>query len=74
MQAQDINNRGQVVGSGGYGGFVWDSDTATLSRLPGLAAGPAAYDINNRGQITGSAGTTPDNREPHAVLLTPKHH
>jgi probable HAF family extracellular repeat protein len=75
MQAQGINNRGQVVGYGGYDGFVWDSDTATLSTLPGLTAtGPAAYDINDRGEIAGSAGTTPDNLEPHAVLLTPKHH
>lgn len=75
MQAQGINNRGQVVGFGGLDGFVWDSDTGTLSTLPGLIGfGPAAYDINDRGQIAGSAGTSPENLEPHAVLLSPKQH
>jgi probable HAF family extracellular repeat protein len=75
MQAQGINNRGQVVGFGGFDGFVWDSETGTLSTLPGLTRlGPAAYDINDRGQIVGFAGTSPDNLEPHAVLLSPAHH
>lgn len=75
MQAQGINNRGQVVGVGGFDSFVWDSDTGTLSTLPGLThLGPAAYDINDRGQIAGYAGTSPENLEPHAVLLSPKHH
>ena len=71
-QAQDINNRGQVVGYGGFYGFVWDSDTGTLSTLPGLnQVGPAAYGINDRGQIVGTAGTSPENLQPHAVLLSP---
>jgi probable HAF family extracellular repeat protein len=75
MQAQGINNRGQVVGFGGFDGFVWDSGAGTLSTLPGLTRfGPAAYDINDRGRIVGSAGTSPENLEPHAVLLTPHHH
>lgn len=73
MQAQDINNRGQVVGFGGFDGFVWDADSGTLATLPGLGrAGTAAYGINDRGQIAGSAGTTPENLEPHAVLLSPR--
>jgi hypothetical protein len=75
MQAQGINNRGQVVGFGGFDGFVWNSRTATLSTLPGLTRfGAAAYDINDRGQIVGSAGTSPENLESHAVLLSPGHH
>jgi uncharacterized membrane protein len=70
MQAQAINNRGQVVGYGGSDGFLWDHGTLTvLPRLYGN--GPAALDINNRGQIVGSVGTTPTNLAPHAVLLTP---
>ena len=74
MQAQGINNRGQVVGFGGFDGFVWDSDTGTLSTLPGLTRfGAAGYDINDRGQIVGSAGTSPENLDPHAVLLSPQH-
>ena len=75
MQAQGINNRGQVVGFGGFDGFVWDSATGTLSTLPGLTRlGSAAYDVNDRSQIVGSAGTSPENLEPHAVLLSPRHH
>jgi hypothetical protein len=68
MQAQGINNRGQVVGNDS---FVWESNTATLSKLPGLTA---TEDINDRGQIVGFAGSTPDNLGPHAVLLTPENH
>ncbi|MFL5910968.1 MAG: hypothetical protein ACJ768_10410 [Gaiellaceae bacterium] len=72
MQAQGVNYRGQVVGYDGYDGFVWDSDTGTLSTLPGLNhVGPAAYGINDRGQIAGAAGTGPENLQPHAVLLSP---
>jgi probable HAF family extracellular repeat protein len=76
LQAQGINNRGQVVGFGGFDGFVWDSDTATLTTLPGLITGlgPAAYDINDRGQIVASAGITPQNITSHAILLSPRHH
>jgi probable HAF family extracellular repeat protein len=75
MQAQGINNRGQVVGFGGFDGFVWNSHTATLTTLPGLTRfGSAGYDINDRGQIAGSAGTSPENLESHAVLLSPRHH
>jgi uncharacterized membrane protein len=70
MQAQAINNRGQVVGFGGFDGFLWDR--GTLSVLPHLYGnGPAAFDINNRGQIVGQVGTTPQNLQPHAVLLEP---
>ena len=75
MQAQGINNRGQVVGYGGFDGFVRDSASRTLTTLPGLIRfGPAAYDINDRGQIVGAAGTSPENLEPHAVLLSPQPH
>jgi len=70
MQAQAINNHGQVVGFGGYEGFLWDH--GTLTTLPHLYGnGPAAFDINDHGQIVGQVGTTPDNLQPHAVLLTP---
>ena len=49
MQAQGINNRGQVVGFGGFDGFVWASDTGTLSTLPGITRlGPAASGVNIR--------------------------
>jgi uncharacterized membrane protein len=75
MRAQAINNRGQVVGFGGFDGFVRDLDTGTLTTLPGLTRlGPAAYDIDDRGQIVGSAGTSPENLEPHAVPVSPQHH
>jgi probable HAF family extracellular repeat protein len=70
MQAQAINNRGQVVGFGGYEGFLWTHGKLVV--LPHLYGhGPAAFDINDRGQIVGQVGTTPDNLQPHAVLLSP---
>jgi probable HAF family extracellular repeat protein len=75
MQAQGINNRGQVVGNDGSDGFVWDSDTGTPSTLSGLTRiAAAAYDINDRGQIVGAGGTSPENTQAHAVLLSPQHH
>jgi probable HAF family extracellular repeat protein len=69
MQAQALNNRGQVVG---WAGFVWDTHSNRVSRLPGLREfATAASDIDDRGRIVGSAGTSPENLDHHAVLLTP---
>ena len=59
-----------MVGFGGFDGFLFDHGTLTV--LPHLYGhGPAALDINDRGQIVGLVGTTPENLQPHAVLLTP---
>jgi probable HAF family extracellular repeat protein len=70
MQAQAINDRGDVVGFAGIDGFCWHHGTLTV--LPHLHGhGPVPFDINNHGQIVGSIGTTPSNLQPHAVLLTP---
>jgi probable HAF family extracellular repeat protein len=70
MQAQALNNRGQVVGNSGVGGFVWKPGTLTM--LPGLDGNSGTVyvdDINNHGAIVGSDGTAPETG--HAVLLTP---
>lgn len=53
--AWGINNRGQVVGESGCGGFLWQDGTFTdLGVLPGgYLARP--FDVNDRGQIVGLA-------------------
>jgi probable HAF family extracellular repeat protein len=59
-QANDINNRGQVVGAslvaGGFRAFLWDGGEMTeLPPLPG-DPGAVATGINDRGLIAGSSG------------------
>ena len=76
--AWDINNAGQIVGSGfddallwnrGTGGYVQAVPLGTLR--PGDASSAAA--INEAGQVVGSSGTgtEPGSRRHHAFLWTP---
>jgi len=68
--ANDINQRGQIVGWADVNntshGFIWDRGVMTdLGALPG-GVGSVANAINDRGQVVGSAGTATG--EGHAFL------
>lgn len=55
-EAQDINDRGQIVGSVGGTAVLWESSASggtPLGDLPGGADSSAAYAINEAGQIVG---------------------
>ncbi|HEU5031416.1 MAG TPA: hypothetical protein VFV01_41325 [Spirillospora sp.] len=69
-QAEDINDRGVVVGWADSGPVVWHDAVPTV--LPGLvppeSGGAAAGGINDRGAIVGSASTA--DFHGHAVMWT----
>jgi probable HAF family extracellular repeat protein len=71
--AEDINNRGQVVGfsymaSGAEHAFLWeDGEMIDLGTLNGFESG--ANDINNRGQVVGYSGDD-GSGDVHAELWT----
>lgn len=64
--AQDINDRGQVVGTGDGGAFVWDRGVMTMLFPPGSLLSSADA-INNAGQIVGSYFPPGDNAQ-HGYL------
>lgn len=73
FEAQDINNRTQIVGNTSDGAFRWQRGTFVRLPLPagGTPGGTTAYGINDRGQIVGSAElTSPDGPSVHAILRT----
>jgi len=67
--ARDVNERGQVVGTGN-GAFVWTADGGKLNlgTLPGGSGGDA-LDITNNGKIAGYSTTA--SGETHATLWLP---
>lgn len=61
--ATGINASGRVVGYSSHadhsdGAFVWWK--GTLTELPGLSGGAAAYGVNARGMVAGESRSTPD--------------
>jgi probable HAF family extracellular repeat protein len=69
LQLQEINNRGEAVGHGDYGAYLWRE--GTLTRLPSLVgAAASAWDVNDRGTIVGTGTATPDGLNERAVMWT----
>jgi probable HAF family extracellular repeat protein len=67
-QAEDINNRGQVVGTATGGAALWeDGDRADLDVRAGCCSITIARGINARGTIVGQ-GSTGISGDIHAVL------
>jgi probable HAF family extracellular repeat protein len=66
--AYKVNDKGEVVGSTGNGGFFW-SPTGGMEDVGNLGGGDAAFSsaisLNNRGQVVGYSWTTSNN---HAFL------
>jgi len=67
-QALDINNSGQVTGSSGDRGFIWQQ--GVLTQLPTLPNAYQAYGyrINGLGQVAGVCDATSQSSTGHAVL------
>ena len=70
IQANAINNAGQVTGSSEQGAFLYSNGIITdLGTLPGTG-GSVGYGINDAGQVTGSVATTGEGHPPEAFLYS----
>jgi probable HAF family extracellular repeat protein len=67
---EGINNRGQVVGNGAGGGFLWDSEQGILYDIGDLGGGMSwARAMNESGQVVGESLTS--SGDTHAFTWRP---